>query len=58
MMVTNETGGMDEAEAVEPHVLAVAQLTPALRAARCSSRSVGILPAVSMWAWWGRVALT
>ena len=55
-VVTNETGGM--AEAVEPHVLAVAQLVPTLCAARCSSRSVAILPAVSTQAWQGQVALT
>ena len=56
--VTNETGGMDEAEAVEPHALAVAQLAPALRATRCSSRSIAILLAVSARAWRGQAALT
>ena len=56
--VTNETGGMDEAEAVEPHMLVVAQLTPALRTARCSSRSVAILLAVSVRAWRGQAVLT
>ena len=54
----NETGGMDEAKAVEPHTLVVAQLVPTLHAARCSSRSVAILPVVSAQAWWGQAALT
>ena len=56
--VTNEMGGMDKAKAVEPHALVVMQLVPALRAARCSSRSVAILLVVSTWAWLGQVVLT
>ena len=44
---------MDETKAVEPHALAVVQLTPTLCTTRCSSRSITILLAVSMQAWWG-----